>query len=553
MPYSNSMTVGKYLVKRLEEAGLKHIFGVPGDYVLGFFDLLEASRMKVICTCNELNAGYAADAYARINGVGAVCVTYGVGGFSLFNAAVGAFAERVPLIVISGGPKLSERSHRHLLHHTIGDMNLQYNIYEKITVASTVLLSPEQAPREIDNTIAACLRYKRPVYIEVPVDIITKPCGEPGPFKPDTSIKSDKASLDEAVAETAAILSTAKNPAILAGVEVHRFNIRKELEELINHTGYPFASNLLGKAVLPEKHPQFTGVYNGAIGPESTRRVVEEADVLLSLGSLMTDVNLGIGTARLDISRMVVANSDNVRIKHHIYQHVGLKDFIAGLCSKLPAGKADLGKIDHPSKALKEDFTPVAGQKLTISRFYRRINHFIDKNHVILADAGDSLFCSAELFLPEGVEYIGQAFYLSIGYSLPATLGVELAAPDRRPVLFVGDGAFQMSAQELSTIIRNGLNPIIFLINNDGYTIERVINDGPYNDIKMWKYSMLPQVFGGGWGAEVKTEGELEDALKRAKDNPDSLAFIEVRLDKWDCSSILRNVGKLLGKQNVYR
>lgn len=544
----NEMTVGNYLVKRLEEAGVKHIFGVPGDYVLRFFDCLEASSIKVIGTCNELNAGYAADAYARINGIGAVCVTYGVGGFSLFNAAVGAFAERVPMVIISGAPRIVEHEHRHLLHHTIGDMDLQRDIYGKITVAFTTLLDPLKAPSQIDETIIACLRLKRPVYIEIPSDIVNTPCAQPQPLKFDAAIASEKAALDEAVEEAAAMLSKASHPVILAGVEAHRFGARKELEDLIDHSGYLFATTLLGKAVIPEKHPQFLGPYCGAICRESVRKAVENADVILSLGNLMTDIDLGVGTSWLDSSKMIIANSDKVRIKHHRYAHINLKDFIIGLRSKLPKGQVNLSAFEHPSLQLKEEFRVVPDQKLSISRFYRRINPFLHQGHVIITDAGDSLFCSAELYLPEGIEYIGQAFYLSIGFSVPAALGVKLAAKDRRPLLFVGDGAFQMTAQELSTIVRYGQNPIIFVMNNNGYTIERVIYDGAYNDIQMWKYHMLPQVFGGGWGCEVKTEGELEKALEKINAEPDSLALIEVRLDKFDCSEALKKLGKALRK-----
>ncbi|MFH1442143.1 MAG: thiamine pyrophosphate-binding protein [Candidatus Omnitrophota bacterium] len=544
MANARGNTVGNYLIKRLEQAGLKHIFGVPGDYVLRFFDCLEKSHIKVICTCNELNAGYAADAYARGNGVGAVCVTYGVGGFSLFNAAVGAFAERVPMIIISGGPNLNERKYHHLLHHTIGDMNLQFDIYEKITAAAVILTNPKQAPQQIDETISACLRYRRPVYIEIPVDMVSEPCDEPAEFRVNISIASDKDSLQEALNEAAVMLAGAKTPAILTGVEPHRLGIRPQLQKFIDHCGYPFATTLLGKAVLPEQHPQFSGVYNGGIGSESARYIIEEADVLLSLGALMTDVNLGIGTAKLDASKMIVANSDNVRIKHHIYNNVSLEDFINGLFEKLPRGQFDTSRFIHPSCECKKEFSIVPEQKITIKRFYQRINRFIDKNNIIVSDTGDSLFCSAELFLPEGLEYIGQAFYLSIGYSIPACLGINLSLPKHRPVVFVGDGAFQMTAQELSTIIRNKLNPIIFLMNNDGYTIERVLNDGAYNDINMWKYHLMPEVFGDGWGCEVKTEGDLEEALNKAKEKSDLTVLIEVRLDKWECSESLKKLGQ---------
>jgi TPP-dependent 2-oxoacid decarboxylase len=529
------MTVGRYLVRRLEQVGLKHIFGVPGDYVLRFFDVLEASSLGVVVTCNELNAGYAADAYARLNGVGAVCVTYGVGGFSVFNAVAGAFAERVPLIVISGGPNIPQGPSRILLHHTIGDMNVQYKIYEHITAAAVVLQDPEEAPEQIDKAITACLRARLPVYIEIPMGMVAQPCKSAGPFEVDTDIPSDPEPLSEAVAEAAQMLTQAKNPAVLAGVEIHRLGLCPELERFLNHTRYPFATTMLGKSVLSERHPQFLGVYFGGLGPESIRKSIEDADVLLCLGALMTDVNLGIGTARHDHSKMIVANSDKVAIKHHLYPQVALKDFMHGLLGVLPQGQKGQVPQTHAALLGGEDFTPQPRETITLKRLFQRINRWLGDSSLVISDAGNaSLFGAAELYLPDEVPFIAQAFYVSIGYALPATLGAKLAAPALRPITLVGDGAFQMTGQELSTLIRHGLNPIIFLMNNDGYSIERVFHDGPYNDLNMWKYHQLPEVFGGGWGCEVRTEGELEDALHQASRRPRELAFIEVHLERHD-------------------
>jgi indolepyruvate decarboxylase len=535
MGQTETTTVGQYLVRRLEQVGLEHIFGVPGDYVLRFFDVLEASRINLVVTCNELNAGYAADAYARLHGVGGVCVTYGVGGFSVFNAVAGAFAERVPLIILSGGPRMPQGGSKVLLHHTIGDMNLQYKIYEHITAAAVVLQDPEQAPDQIDRAIAACLRSRLPVYLEIPMDIVDQPCRPAGPFEVDTAILSDPEAQAEAVAEAVQMLTAATNPAVLAGVEVARLGLCRELEDFINYTRYPFATTILGKSLLSERHPQFLGVYFGGLGPEAVRKSIEDADVLLCLGALMTDVNLGINTATHFHGRMIVANSDKVGIKHHIYPQVALADFIQGLRSALPPGEPTEVAPEHAALAGRLDFTPIPSQKITLKRFFQGINHFLDSKSLIISDAGNSsLFGASELLLPDGVPFIAQAFYVSIGYALPATLGAQLAAPDLRPLTFVGDGALQMTVQELSTIIRHGLNPIIFLMNNDGYAIERVFHDGPYNDLQMWQYSRLPEVFGGGWGCEVRTEGELEDAVQQALSQPEKLAFIEVHLDRFD-------------------
>jgi TPP-dependent 2-oxoacid decarboxylase len=546
MEQADMLTVGQYLVKRLEQVGLKHIFGVPGDYVLGFFELLEASSIDLVVTCNELNSGYAADAYARLNGVGGVCITYGVGGFSVFNAVAGAFAERVPLIIISGGPRIPQGPSRVLLHHTIGDMNLQYKTYEHITAAAVVLQDHDKAPDQIDQTLAACLRFRRPVYIEIPMDMVAQPCRPAGPFEVDTSIPSDPEELAEAIEEAVQMLAAAKNPAILAGVEIHRLGLCRELEEFINFTRYPFATTILGKSVLSERHSQFLGVYFGRLGPESVQKSIENADVLLCLGALMTDVNLGIDTATHFHGGMILANSDKVGIKHHIYPQVALADFMRGLRAGLPRGPEGQLVPEHVALAGESNFTPGPSQKITLKRFFQRINHFLDSSSLIISDAGNStLFGASELFLPDGVPFIAQAFYVSIGYALPATLGAKLAAPNLRPITFVGDGAFQMTVQELSTIIRQGLNPIIFLMNNDGYAIERVFHDGRYNDLQMWQYSRLPEVFGGGWACEVRTEGDMEDALKEACSRPEELVFIEVhldRLDYWESLLKLKNL-----------
>lgn len=537
-------TVAAYLIKRLEQIGLKHIFGVPGDYVLGFFDCLQKSGLRVVCNCNELNAGYAADAYARMNGVSAVCVTYGVGGFSLFNAAVGAFAERIPLIIISGAPRIFERSHRHLLHHTTGDMNLQYNMYEKVTVSSCVLTNPEQAPAQIDKAIEACLKFKRPVYIEVPIDIVSCACRNPGPLVINTDIMSDKPSLEEAVSEAATLLESAARPVIIAGVEAHRLRIQRQLQDLVEHAGYPFASSLLGKTILPEEHKQFIGVYGGVASHLSARKIVQKADIILCLGTLMTDIEIGGCKPLLDPGRMIIANSDRIRIKRHVYSHISLKDFMVNLKNKLKKGRmVEMPEFYHPSGARKDKYKAGPGRKITVKRFYQRMNSFVDSRSIVLGESGDSLFNVASLFLPKGSSCIDQAFYLSIGYTVPATLGAGLAKPHSRVVTFVGDGAFQMTGQELSTIIKEKLYPVIFVMNNDGYTIERVMIDGAFNDIQMWKYSELPAVFGGGWGCVVKTEDGLEQALLRAQQRKKELALIEVRLDRFDCSDAVRTYG----------
>ncbi|MFM7192486.1 MAG: alpha-keto acid decarboxylase family protein [Microcystaceae cyanobacterium] len=536
------LTVGNYLCDRLAALNVHHVFGVPGDYVLGLMDVILNSPVGLVCTCNELNAGYAADAYARVRGMGAVCITYGVGGFSLINAVVGAYAERVPLVVISGAPSRAMRRSHLLLHHTTGDFNLQQAMMDKITVAAVSLSEPSQAASQIDQALAACLHHKRPVYIEIPADLVNQPYAEPiAPVTLESKL-TDTAALNEAVQEAVELLNRAERPIILAGVEFNRFDLEDKLMKLLEMTGYPIATTLLGKSCISEMHPQFIGNYVGAFSREYVRDRLESADCILCLGAIMSDMNLGVYTAKLDDNRLINANSEKVKIKHHFYQPIYLGDFLDGLLNQLEQ-KPRL-PLQPASELLAELLTPQPGQKITNDYFYKRLNHFIDDHSIVISDTGDAIVATMDLVIHKDADFIGQAFYLSIGYSIPACLGAAIADPQSRPLVIVGDGAFQMTAQELSTIIRHQLNPIIFLINNDGYTIERVIHDNTYNDLQPWKYHQLPQVFGNCWSMEVRTEDELEIALLQAQQNRDFPSFIEVHLGRMDCSRGLVRLGQ---------
>jgi TPP-dependent 2-oxoacid decarboxylase len=560
---ASSWTVGRYLVDRVREVGVRHVFGVPGDYVLGLMDDFVASPVKLVGTCNELNAGYAADAYARVNKVGAVCVTYAVGGFSLLNAVAGAFAERVPVIVICGAPQRGDANEHKLLHHTLGEYGIQVDVFRHVTAAAVSLTSAEEAPKQIDAAIVACLRYRRPVFIEVPGDLVAKPCAAPAPLDPSQRPESDPDALAEAVAEAAALLSAADHPVVLGGIEVHRFGLTRELQALLDESGYPIATTLMDKSVIRETLPQFVGLYMGALSEEYVRRSVEDADCVLALGAWMTDINLGIYTAKIDTGKLIDAGAERVKIKHHHFDRVFLGDFMDELRKALAQRKAKGPPGDGAEKPKPAAIRPAMRSLLpvfearpeapiTIERFFERVNHFLDEESIVLADAGDSFLCAGSLIMHESVGFLCQAFYCSIGFTIPGALGVGLAAPDRRAVVFVGDGAFQMTAQELSTIVRQGLAPVIFVMNNGGYTVERVIHDGPYNNIQNWRYHLLPQMFGGGWSREVRTEGDLEDALAQAEARRGELAVIEVHLDPKDCSAALKRLGAALSAARAY-
>ncbi|MEZ6048056.1 MAG: thiamine pyrophosphate-binding protein [Planctomycetaceae bacterium] len=334
----NTLSIGEYLIQRLQDYGLKDLFGIPGDFILQFYGMLEESPIRVIGTTREDNAGYAADGYARVNGLGAVCVTYCVGGLSLTNSIAGAYAEKSPVIVITGAPGLKERESDPLLHHRVRDFSTQREVFEKITVASTSLEDPLTAFREIDRCLEAAVRYKRPVYIEIPRDQVH--VVPEVPYKPSrNNIKSETNALKEALEEAQELLGKATKPVIIAGVEVHRFGLREEVLKFAEKHNIPLCTTLLGKSAISEKHPLHIGVYEGALGRAGVQEFVEGSDLVIMIGTFMTDINLGIYTAHLDPGRCIYITSEKLRMGHHHFHDVLLTDFVQGLTKLKGASK----------------------------------------------------------------------------------------------------------------------------------------------------------------------------------------------------------------------
>jgi indolepyruvate decarboxylase len=420
---TESTTIGKYLIERLEQLGVKHVFGIPGDYVLRFYDLLEEGPLEVVGTCTELGAGFAADAYARVNGLGALCVTYCVGGLNALNAVAGAYAEKSPVVVISGAPGLHERRRSPLLHHRVREFNTQRRIFEQVTVAAVALEDPLTAPAEIDAALQACIRQKRPVYIELPRDMADCPCAAPQRMRWERET-SEPGPLEEALEEAREMLRAAKRPAILGGVEIHRYGLQDALLRFVEHSGFPIAMTLLGKSAIGERHPQFVGIYEGAMGGEQARRVIEGADCVLILGAFLTDIDLGIYTAKLDMSKAILALAEKVTIKHHSYEGILLKDFIEGLAKK-PLG--DKRRLPPLRRAAERPYKPRPNAPITVKRFFARMNEVLDENKVVICDIGDSLFGAAGLTIHARTEFLSPAYYTSMGFAVPAALGAQTA------------------------------------------------------------------------------------------------------------------------------
>ncbi len=542
----NSTQIGDYLIQRLYAHGVRHVFGIPGDYVLGFYERLSHSKLRLINTCDEQGAGFAADAYARVRGLGAICVTYCVGGLKVANTVAEAFAEKSPVAVISGAPGIVERRDNPLLHHKVKEFDTQKRVFEQLTVASTVLNDPQTALREIERVLNAALRFKRPVYIELPRDMVSvRGISYHTPL--EIYEKSNPKALREALGEAVDIVNSAQRPVILADVEIQRFGLQDDLLSLIQKTRIPVAATILGKSVIGEHHPLYLGVYEGSMGREAVRKYVESSDCLIFLGAFMTDINLGIYTARIDPAQSIYANSERVSIRYHNYENIRLRDFIHGLIkSKIRIRHSD--NIPNPERP--QPFIPRRGKKrLTVKRLFQRLNWFLKDNTIIISDVGDALFGSIDLCIYRNAEFLSPAYYTSMGFAVPASIGAQMANPKLRALVIVGDGAFQMTGMELSTVVRYKLNPIVIVLNNGGYGTERPMQDGPYNDVHPWQYSRIPDVLGAGQGFIVRTEEELDKALIAAEKNTDSFSILDVRLDPHDLSPALQRLAQRLGKK----
>lgn len=540
-----SNLIGEYLLQRLYNHGVRHVFGIPGDYVLGFYDQLQRSSLKAINTCDEQGAGFAADAYARVRGLGTVCITYCVGGLKVANPIAGAFAEKSPVVVISGAPGMREREKNPLLHHKVREFETQKKVFEQLTIASTVLSDPQTALQEIDRVLHACIRYKRPVYIELPRDLVQVPGishHRPLEFQETSNPKT----LRAAVADAAEFINSAKKPVILADVEVHRFGLQDTLTRLAAKTNIPVVSTLLGKSVIGEQHPFYMGVYEGAMGREEVRRYVESSDCVIMLGAFMTDINLGVFTARLDPGRSISATSEKLTVRYHSYDNVQFQDFVHGLL------RAKWTPRRLPQFTAPKDLTLFQSKKssgkLTVRRLFQRLNSFLTDDMIVVADVGDALFGAADLFIRHRTEFLGPAYYASMGFAVPAGIGAQFASPQHRPLILVGDGAFQMTGMELATAARYGLNPIVVVLNNNGYGTERHMQDGPYNDVWNWKYHKLPEVLGAGRGFLIRTEAELEHALEQARQHTDTFCLLEVQLEQLDRSPALQRLAERLAR-----
>ncbi|GAM87849.1 hypothetical protein ANO11243_058770 [Dothideomycetidae sp. 11243] len=555
--------VAEYLFRRLHQVGIRGVHGVPGDYNLVALDYIPKAGLKWVGSVNELNAGYAADGYARIKGISALITTFGVGELSALNAIAGAYSECVPVIHIVGTPSTVSQKDGMLLHHTLGngDFNVFKNMSSNISCYVAALNHPSTIADEIDQAIRECYVQSRPVYITLPSDMVQKKVEGARLSTPiDLSFKANDAEKEDYVVDVCLkYLSSAKTPVILIDACAIRHRALNEVKDLVIKSGIPTFVTPMGKGAIDETLPNYGGVYAGDGSNAGVKDRVESSDLILHIGALKSDFNTAGFTVRTSQMHTIDFHSDYMRVRHSEYPGVRMNGVLAKIVQRL--GKLSISPGPQPQNTLPEagkvDDGPIAQAWL-----WPRIGHWLREKDIVITETGTSNFGIWGTRFPKDVQAISQVLWGSIGYATGACAGVALAAKEMqhagRTILFTGDGSFQLTAQEVSTMIRRELKPIIFVIVNDGFEIERQIHDDPnqdYNDIQPWKYAQLVDTFGAKPGSystfQVKTKKELEDLFANEKfSSAPHLQFVELFMPRGDAPEALQIAARASAERN---
>ncbi|ECE6694419.1 indolepyruvate decarboxylase [Salmonella enterica] len=546
----NPYTVADYLLDRLAGCGIGHLFGVPGDYNLQFLDhVIDHPTLRWVGCANELNAAYAADGYARMSGAGALLTTFGVGELSAINGIAGSYAEYVPVLHIVGAPCSAAQQRGELVHHTLGDGDFRhfYRMSQAISAASAIL-DEQNACFEIDRVLGEMLAARRPGYIMLPADVAKKTA------IPPTEALTLPAHETQSGVETAfryharQCLMNSRRIALLADFLAGRFGLRPLLQRWMAETPIAHATLLMGKGLFDEQHPNFVGTYSAGASSKEVRQAIEDADRVICVGTRFVDTLTAGFTQQLPAERTLEIQPYASRIGETWFnlpmaQAVSTLRELCLECAFAPPTPRSAGQPVRIDKG-----------ELTQENFWQTLQQYLKPGDILLVDQGTAAFGAAALSLPDGAEVVVQPLWGSIGYSLPAAFGAQTACPDRRVILIIGDGAAQLTIQEMGSMLRDGQTPLILLLNNDGYTVERAIHGAAqrYNDIASWNWTQIPQALNAAQQAEcwrVTQTIQLAEVLERLV-RPQRLSFIEVMLPKADLPELLRTVTRALEARN---
>ncbi|PYH81785.1 pyruvate decarboxylase [Aspergillus uvarum CBS 121591] len=562
MPSRSTVSVAQYLFARIKEVGIRSVHGVPGDYNLVALDDVLKAGLRWIGNCNELNAGYAADGYARVHGISALMTVAGVGELSVSNAIAGAYAEFVPIVHIVGQPSLALQKQKKLLHHSLGDGDFESiaHISQQTASKSVKLQCVNQAPGLIDAAITHCWKSSRPVSIVLPTDMVHAPVMAEKLSRPLDMLATpnDFATERRTADAILSALRTARRPILLVGGYNIRFTKKREVQELAEAFGLPVFLSASGRGIIDEEHPCFHGLYLGDCSDPYTTQTVRSSDLIISVGNIHSDLNLASVSWEFDPMKMVEIRDGLVQVQSKAYYGLNSPGLLQTLInhtreSTQPKGRSTPVTVQSSDTARTNHYREKTGV-LNHDWLWPTLSDWLQPGDTVIAETGTANFGIWSTRFPRDVTYISQYVWASVGYSLGACQGVaaaieDSARPGRRTVLFIGDGSFQFTCQELSTIVKHNLTPIIFVICNNGYTVERLIHGWheSYNDVQDWKYLKLLEVFGAERGSyqtyQIRTKEELAALLQNpAFNNGRMLRFVELHMDQNDAPSELKTL-----------
>jgi indolepyruvate decarboxylase len=519
----SQQTIARQLLLALKEHGAQEIFGIPGDFALSFFQVIEETQLLPLYTLShEPGVGFAADAAARMrSAIGVAAVTYGAGALNMINAVAAAYAEKSPVVVISGGPGKRESSSGLLLHHQVRNLDSQFEMYKEISCAQTRLDDPERAPAEIARVLRRCLVSSQPVYIELPRDMVHAPCE---PVRPAPEPTVDPEALQTCVEDILHRLQSAKRPVLMVGVEVRRFGLEDRVAELARRLALPVVTSLLGRGLLAGSDAPLVGTYLGLAGTPEITDLVENSDGLLLLGVILSDTNFGVSARQIDQRKTIQALGNRVTLNYHTYPDIPLNALVDALLARVQPSSAPLSvQPQQYPHGLAADDQPIHPTDIA-----RAVNDLMAEQgrFPMSADMGDCLFTALDI---ENTELVAPGYYGTMGFGVPAGLGLQVAS-GRRPLILVGDGAFQMTGWELGNCSRYGWDPIVLVFNNASWEMLRAFQpESQFNNIGSWDYASLAAGLGGD-GMLVRTRRELAQALRQAAARRGRFQLLDIRI-----------------------
>jgi TPP-dependent 2-oxoacid decarboxylase len=535
--------ISQYIFERIEAQGVDCTFGIPGDYILPLYAAQQNFGLKTVVMTHEPSLGFAADGYARIRGLGVALVTYGAGGLNMINPVACAYAEESPLLIIGGGPETKYRSQPARLHHCVKTFSTQKNVYAEVTAISAIVNDAQSAQQTIDNVFDTVISSSKPGYLELPRDMINEELTPNSSSKREQDFNLDAAENTLALERITQYLSKSKQAVIFAGFQLSRFQLLEPVLKIAEALNIPVVTSILGKSSFPESHSNFIGNYFGQFGNPAVKEFVEECDLVIGLGVLLNEMETAGYTAQLPKEKLILINNEEISIAGRDFSHLNFKTFLNELANSIVNGATAINKFSVPGIA--SEIIMSSSEDLSVGHIIKSVNHVLDSNITIVTDVGDCLYAGLSI---KTDNFIAPGYYSTMGFGVPASIGVQLADQSKRPIVLVGDGGFQMTGMEIATAVKEGLNPIVIVFNNASYGMLKFIDkDRPYYGLPTWDYANIGKALGAN-SYRAQTCIEFDAALHNALKSKTPV-LIDALISPTDLSPALKRLTEHFGKK----